>query len=70
MGLMHEAKKQGLLPEKVPSRRSLHPHLSGLVIESAEGVRFAHTATTLPQEALPEVMMIESEPEQTATPNG
>lgn len=39
------------------------PYLSGLVIESAEGVRFAYSATQLPKAALPEVIPVELEVE-------
>ena len=47
MGLIHDAKKQGLWPESQPKTRH-HPHLGGLVVESAEGLRFAYAKTPLP----------------------
>lgn len=69
MGLIYEAKKQGLWPPET-ERRSKSPHsrLGGLVIESAESVRFAYATLPLPKGALPEMVPLEQETELTAPP--
>lgn len=60
MGLIHDAKKQGLWPtsESIP-RRSYHHFLSGLVVESAEGIRFAYTDNQF-ENSLAKLAMLET----------
>jgi hypothetical protein len=64
MGLIHNAKKAGLWPPEGEFRRKPERIIDGgLVIESAEGVRFAYTDIALPEAILPIVEHIELQTE-------